>query len=82
MTNKETPLEMNTQIDGRHGGAYDRGRADYYYGRGYRAHYYVAATGTSAQVIPAPGSPEAKAYALGWAAGEEWGEKKDWGFRE
>ena len=73
---------MNTQIDSRHGGAFDRGRADFYYGRGYRAHFYVGATGTSAQVIPAPGSQEAKEYALGWAAGEDWGEKKDWGFRD
>ena len=34
----------------RHGGPFDRGSADRYYGRGLRPHYYVNGTGTSERV--------------------------------
>lgn len=36
--------------DTRHGGPFDRGSADSYYGRGCRPHYYVAGTGTSSRI--------------------------------
>jgi hypothetical protein len=34
----------------RHGGAYDRGSADSYYGRSFQPHYFVGATYSSTMV--------------------------------
>ena len=36
--------------DNRHGGPFDRGGADYYYGRSYESHYYVGDTYSSERV--------------------------------
>lgn len=37
-------------VDTRHGGPFDRGSADSYYGRPLRPHYYVGGTGMSDRV--------------------------------
>ena len=69
-----------TQYDERHGGAYDRGSADSYYGRGRRPHFFVAATYTSAE-IPEQlmTADEIAAYNAGYDANEAEGNFKDWG---
>lgn len=38
-------------MDKRHGGAYDRGSADAYYGRQFNPHLFTAATYTSPMVV-------------------------------
>ena len=39
-----------SQYDTRHGGPYDRGAADAYYGREFNPHYYIGNTGVSPKV--------------------------------
>lgn len=39
-----------SQYDTRHGGPFDRGTADAYYGREFNPHYYVGGTNTSPRV--------------------------------
>ena len=68
-----------SKYDDRHGGPFDRGSADSYYGRGRCPHYYVGGTGTSEEVkITDPDSPEYQAYMAGYEWNEELGSKKDW----
>ena len=64
--------------DDRHGGPFDRGSADSYYGRGVRPHYFEGATYMTPEVIPAEGSEEWEAYMAGYDYNEECGDKKDW----
>ncbi len=60
-----------------HGGAYDRGSADRYYGRGIDPHYYTGATYASDRIeITDTASPEYAAYIQGY---NEQTEEKDWG---
>lgn len=67
------------QYDTRHGGPWDRGSADSYYGRGFDPHYYVNGTGTSNRVELADMTPaEITAYSAGYAWNEQHGGKKDW----
>ena len=63
----------------RHGGPYDRGSADAYYGRPFRPHYFVGATYDSPEVIINHNkwSPEYAAYKLGYD--ETPFNQKDWG---
>lgn len=66
-------------IDTRHGGPYDRGTADSYYGRGYNPHYYKGDTGTSERVMAKNMTmDEIAAYAAGYEDNEESGDRKDW----
>lgn len=65
--------------DGRHGGPFDRGSADSYYGRGFKPHYFVGATYQSEEIIPEPGTVEYDEYSAGYDYNEEMGDKKDWG---
>ena len=62
----------------RHGGAYDRGRADSYYRRGHRPHYKDANTGREIRVDNEK-SNEYRAYMQGYEDNERDGEHKDWG---
>lgn len=64
--------------DQRHGGAWDRGSADSYYGRPRRPHYFVGATYQSEEIIPEPDSPEYEAYMAGYDDNEASGSKKEW----
>lgn len=42
---------MPKKIYTRHGGPFDRGSADYYYGRDFDPHYYIGDTGNSSRVM-------------------------------
>lgn len=66
--------------DARHGGPFDRGSADSYYGRAYKPHYYTGASYDSPEVTREQMSPEElEAYDAGYNWNEEFGDKKDWG---
>ena len=63
----------------RHGGPFDRGSADSYYGRPYNPHYYRGATYTST-LVPLSGMTPSQIdnYAAGYNWNEECGDKKEW----
>ena len=66
--------------DNRHGGPFDRGGADFWYGRGFNPHYYKGATYSSDRVELADMTPEEiTAYTVGYREAEERGDQKDWG---
>lgn len=68
------------EYDTRHGGPFDRGSADSYYGRGFNPHYYVGATYSTAKVELADMTAEdIIAYTAGYNRNEEDGNFKDWG---
>ena len=58
---------LTRSTDQRHGGAYDRGSADAYYGRPFAPHYYVGDTYSTERVaITDDTSPEFRDYMLGY----------------
>jgi hypothetical protein len=61
----------------RHGGPFDRGSADSYYGRPRKPHYYVGGTGTSDEVVELT-ADEIEAYHAGYDWNERFGDKKIW----
>ena len=66
-------------FDTRHGGPFDRGRADYWYNRGYDPHYYKGGTYTSERVEKDDMTPEElAAYRAGYCEAEANGDQKDW----
>jgi hypothetical protein len=67
------------KYDQRHGGPFDRGSADSYYGRGAKPHYYVGATQTT-EIITEERmtAAEIQAYYAGYDYNELTGEKKQW----
>jgi hypothetical protein len=68
------------EYDKRHGGPYDRGGADSYYGRPFNPHYFVGDTHFSDKVSLEEMSPEEiVAYTKGYNDNEEAGDFKDWG---
>jgi hypothetical protein len=77
---------MNTQtahslpsLDARHGGPFDRGSADNYYGRAYDPHYWTNGTGKGLRIGAAGmDADELAAYAAGWADNETSGAQKEW----
>jgi hypothetical protein len=63
----------------RHGGPFDRGGADFYYGRGKNPHFYVGDTGTSERIdMVDMDMEEIDAYLAGYEAAEKRGDRKDW----
>ena len=73
-------VEYNgVEYDGRHGGPFDRGTADSWYGRLISPHYYKGATEMSEKVTVADmtGS-EIADYLMGYQFNEESGGKKEW----
>lgn len=67
------------QFDTRHGGAFDRGSADSYYGRPRRPHYYSGPTHTSNEILePMMTQEQIKAYHAGYSWNEQFGDKKSW----
>ena len=59
-----------------HGGPYDRGSADYYYGRGRDPHYYPKGTGNAPRVkVENMAQTELDAYHAGY---EEETDRKQW----
>lgn len=68
-----------TKYDERHGGPYDRGSADSYYGRGIDPHYYAGSTYQSDRIEMADmTTEEIEAYHAGYDDNEESGNKKEW----
>lgn len=63
----------------RHGGPFDRGSADSYYGRGLSPHYYTGGTGTSTKIEQVDMSDKEVAdYIAGYEYNEQFGGKKDY----
>ena len=71
--------KAETQYDHRHGGAYDRGSADYYYTRVRDPHMFTGDTYNSAK-IEARHMTESEilAYNAGYDNAASWGDRKDW----
>ena len=68
------------EINRRHGGPYDRGRADSYYGRGFNPHYFIQDTYRSQEItLVAMTGDEILEYAQGYKDNEAAGDFKDWG---
>jgi hypothetical protein len=68
------------EINRRHGGPYDRGRADSYYGRGFNPHYFIQDTYRSHEItLVAMTGDEILEYAQGYKDNEAAGDFKDWG---
>jgi hypothetical protein len=64
--------------DKRHGGPYDRGSADAYYGRSYKPHYFVGDTYQSTEIVEVDMTEEeVAAYLAGY--NETPFAQKDWG---
>ena len=65
--------------DERHGGPYDRGTADSYYGREYNPHYFVGDTYTTPRIdLAQMTAQEIVAYTAGYRNNEANGDKKEW----
>ena len=75
-------LETLTQhgyYDERHGGPYDRGTADSYYGRDYNPHYFVGDTYNSPKIeLVQMTAQEIVAYTAGYTNNEVNGDRKEW----
>lgn len=68
-----------TKFDQRHGGPYDRGTADSYYGREYWPHYFVGDTHNSRRIdLEQMTAEEIVAYTAGYRDNEANGDKKEW----
>ena len=66
--------------DERHGGPYDRGTADFWYGREYDPHFFKGATYSTDKVELKDMTPaEITAYSKGYKTAEADGSQKDWG---
>ena len=66
--------------DTRHGGPYDRGSSDSYYGRRFNPHYYKGATKQSPLVeLKDMTVEQITAYTVGYRDNEMFGDRKDWG---
>ena len=64
----------------RHGSPFDRGGADYYYGRGYNPHFYVGDSYFSKRIEMADmNKEEIDAYREGYNEAERYGDRKEWG---
>lgn len=75
-------LETLTQhgyYDERHGGPYDRGTADSYYGRDYNPHYFVGDTYNSPKIeLAQMTAAEIVAYTAGYTINETFGDHKEY----
>jgi hypothetical protein len=69
-----------TDYDKRHGGPYDRGSADSYYGRPFNPHYFVGDTYSTDEIsLEEMSAEEIVAYTKGYNDNEAEGNFKDWG---
>lgn len=72
-------VEFNGKnYDNRHGGPFDRGSADSYYGRPFRPHKFTGATYSTPEVLLTPDDPEWLEYEAGFDYNEMMGDKKSW----
>jgi hypothetical protein len=62
----------------RHGGPYDRGRADSYYRRPFDPHYYAENSYSSERIEVSEGSEEYAQYKEGYIDNEKNGVYKNW----
>lgn len=69
--------DVETQHNTRHGGPFDRGSADSYYGRRRNPHYYVGGTGHSKPIMELT-ADELDAYHAGYDFNELLGERKSY----
>lgn len=70
---------IRESYDTRHGGAFDRGSADSYYGRPRNPHYFKGDTHNSEEVkMEQMSFAEILAYNAGYDYNEQFGDKKDW----
>lgn len=77
---KEATEFNGVEYDSRHGGPFDRGSADSYYGRGVDPHYWPFGTYKGTRVEKADMTDvEVAAYMAGYQYNEQSGSKKDWG---
>lgn len=68
---------IKTKYDERHGGPFDRGMADSYYGRGIEPHYFVGGSYNSKLITEENMTDEElEAYYAGYDLNELSGEKK------
>jgi hypothetical protein len=68
-----------TLYDQRHGGPFDRGTADSYYGRPFIPHFYAGDTYSSLRIeLAAMTAEEITAYTAGYAHNERFGDRKDY----
>ena len=73
-------IDEITKHDKRHGGPYDRGGADSYYGRGHQPHYFVGDTHQGTKIPEDKMTDdEIREYTAGYNDNEVAGEHKDWG---
>jgi hypothetical protein len=72
-------ITETTKFDTRHGGPYDRGDADSYYGREYSPHYYVGNSYNSTRIgLKDMSAQEIIAYTAGYRDNEASGDKKEY----
>lgn len=76
-------IENTVEFDGdiynaRHGGAFDRGRADSYYGRSRSPHFFEGDTYNSLKIKPKETEVEYWEYLAGYDYNEQFGDRKDW----
>jgi hypothetical protein len=73
-------IEYNGKVyDDRHGGPFDRGSADSYYGRPFSPHYFVGATYSTPEVTNSNMTQaEIEEYTAGYDYNEDIGDKKQW----
>jgi hypothetical protein len=74
---KFTSYKDRELFDTRHGGAFDRGSADSYYGRPFEPHYYVGDTLSSEKITDLTES-EVRDYMAGYSWNEKFGDRKSW----
>ncbi len=72
-------IDATYDHDRRHGGAYDRGGADYYYGKKFDPHYYIGGTFKGIRIgKEALTDAELSAYKAGWSDAHADGDTKEW----
>ena len=70
---------MTKTYDERHGGPYDRGRADSWYRRPRAPHYFVGGSYNTEPITPPEMTPaQVDAYNAGYDEGEASGDHKEW----
>jgi hypothetical protein len=63
----------------RHGGPFDRGHSDFYYGRSFNPHYFIGDTYSTPRIeMEQMTAEEITAYTAGYRYGEELGDRKEW----
>ena len=71
--------QTRENYDQRHGGPFDRGSADSYYGRPRIPHFYIGNTGSSPRIEQdCMTNEEVQAYLAGYQWNEQFGGKKSW----